>query len=90
MKNSQSDVPFYHLLSFSCESLFDDAGEQYCEWDRNGMGIEYQILAGPSFIAVYTIGGVILGIAADKYKRSVITIISRYDFSTYKIWNAAL
>ncbi|BES90306.1 unnamed protein product [Nesidiocoris tenuis] len=53
----------------SCEELIDDNGEQYCEWARNGLGIEYQILAGPSFIAVYTIGGVFLGIAADKYKR---------------------
>lgn len=48
-----------------------DDGERFCEWNRNGLGIEYQILAGPSFIAVYTVAGVFLGIAADKYKRSV-------------------
>uniref|UniRef100_A0A0K8SP40 Major facilitator superfamily (MFS) profile domain-containing protein n=2 Tax=Lygus hesperus TaxID=30085 RepID=A0A0K8SP40_LYGHE len=53
----------------SCEALTYEDGEQYCEWNRNGLGIDYQVLAGPSFIAVYTIGGVILGIAADKYKR---------------------
>lgn len=33
------------------------------------MGIDYQILAGPSFMAVFTVMGVILGFAADKYNR---------------------
>jgi MFS family permease len=45
-------------------------GTVYCEWDYNGLGIEYQILAGPVFILVFTIVGVILGIAADKYNRA--------------------
>lgn len=44
-------------------------GTGYCEWNYNGLGIDYQILAGPSFIAVFTIIGVFLGIAADKYNR---------------------
>lgn len=32
--------------------------------------MEYQLLAGPVFILVFTIVGVILGIAADKYNRA--------------------
>lgn len=31
--------------------------------------MDYQILAGPSFIAIYTIVGIILGVAADRYNR---------------------
>ncbi|PSN37166.1 hypothetical protein C0J52_20659 [Blattella germanica] len=35
-------------------------GTHYCEWTYNGLGLDYQILAGPSFIAVYTVLGVVL------------------------------
>ncbi|KAI4454985.1 spinster [Holotrichia oblita] len=48
---------------------FNTNDTQYCEWTYNGLGIDYQILAGPSFIAVFTVVGVILGFAADKYNR---------------------
>lgn len=58
-------------LCCSCVSLALDDGERYCEWNRNGLGIDYQVLAGPSFIAVYTVVGVFLGIAADKHRRYV-------------------
>nr|XP_003700242.1 PREDICTED: uncharacterized protein LOC100883649 [Megachile rotundata]XP_012153732.1 PREDICTED: uncharacterized protein LOC100883649 [Megachile rotundata]XP_012153733.1 PREDICTED: uncharacterized protein LOC100883649 [Megachile rotundata]XP_012153734.1 PREDICTED: uncharacterized protein LOC100883649 [Megachile rotundata] len=51
-----------------CESL-ELNGSYYCEWNYNGLGLDYQILAGPSFIAVFTVVGVCLGIAADKYNR---------------------
>ncbi|KAI8116657.1 Ephrin-B2a [Lucilia cuprina] len=44
-------------------------GTAYCEWNYNGLGIEYQILAGPTFILIFTIAGVFMGIAADKYNR---------------------
>jgi len=44
-------------------------GTHYCEWTYNGLGLDYQIIAGPSFIAVYTILGVILGIVADRFNR---------------------
>lgn len=43
--------------------------EEHCEWDRNGLGYEYQWLAGPTFIGVYTIVGVFFGIAADRFNR---------------------
>lgn len=45
-------------------------GTFYCEWDYNGLGFEYQVAAGPVFILVFTIVGVVLGIAADKYNRA--------------------
>ncbi|KAB0790978.1 hypothetical protein PPYR_02778 [Photinus pyralis] len=48
---------------------FNINGTYYCEWNYNGLGIDYQILAGPSFMAVFTIMGVILGFAADKFNR---------------------
>ncbi|XP_024892344.1 uncharacterized protein LOC112467778 isoform X1 [Temnothorax curvispinosus] len=54
--------------STHCESL-ELNGSYYCEWNYNGLGMDYQILAGPSFIAVYTIVGIILGVAADRYNR---------------------
>lgn len=44
-------------------------GSGYCEWDRNGLGLDYQVIAGPAFILVFTFMGVILGIAADRYNR---------------------
>ncbi|XP_018323578.1 uncharacterized protein LOC108735867 [Agrilus planipennis] len=44
-------------------------GTPYCEWNYNGLGLDYQILAGPSFIAVFTVFGVIFGILADKFHR---------------------
>lgn len=63
-----------------CESL-ELNGSRYCEWNYNGLGLDYQILAGPSFIAVFTVVGVILGIAADKYNRIRMLTICTLVFS---------
>uniref|UniRef100_A0A8D8PNV6 Protein spinster homolog 1 n=1 Tax=Cacopsylla melanoneura TaxID=428564 RepID=A0A8D8PNV6_9HEMI len=59
-----------------CRNLMMDDGAQYCEYGRNGLGFEYQILAGPVFILVYTVFGVILGVAADKFNRARLLSIS--------------
>ncbi|XP_046385579.1 putative metabolite transport protein HI_1104 [Ischnura elegans] len=56
-------------------------GTAYCEWDYNGLGLDYQVLAGPSFIAVYTVVGVILGICADRYNRVFLLSICTTVFS---------
>ncbi|XP_049767133.1 D-xylose transporter [Schistocerca cancellata] len=48
---------------------FNINGTPYCEWTYNGQGLDYQILAGPSFIAVFTVVGVIMGILADRFNR---------------------
>lgn len=53
-----------------CHSLQLEDGTQFCEYGRNGLGFDYQILAGPVFILVYTVFGVILGVAADKFNRA--------------------
>ncbi|XP_011497607.1 PREDICTED: uncharacterized protein LOC105361981 [Ceratosolen solmsi marchali] len=66
--------------SETCESL-ELNGTRYCEWNYNGLGLDYQILAGPSFIAVFTIVGVILGIAADRYNRVRLLTICTFTFS---------
>lgn len=54
-------------------------GTTYCEWNYNGLGIDYQLLAGPSFILVFTIVGIGMGVLADKYNRvrmlSICTIV---------------
>lgn len=51
----------------------------YCEWNYNGLGLDYQLLAGPSFILVFTIVGIFMGVLADKYNRvrmlSICTIV---------------
>lgn len=44
-------------------------GTTYCEWTYNGLGIDYQLLAGPSYILVFTVLGVVLGVLADRYNR---------------------
>lgn len=74
-------------LPVQCKAITNDTecvalhlnGTNYCEWNYNGLGLDYQLLAGPSFILVFTIVGIVLGIAADKYNRvkmlSVCTLV---------------
>ncbi|CAH1118484.1 unnamed protein product [Phaedon cochleariae] len=50
-------------------ATYEINGTRYCEWTYNGLGLDYQILAGPSFIAVFTIVGVLMGFLADKFNR---------------------
>ena len=52
-------------------SLEDAGGIAGCKWDYTGTGTQYDVLAGPIFVLVYTIAGVPLGIAADLYNRKV-------------------
>ncbi|OXU24172.1 hypothetical protein TSAR_016556 [Trichomalopsis sarcophagae] len=63
-----------------CETL-DINGTRYCEWNYNGLGLDYQILAGPSFIAVYTVMGVVLGFAADRVNRVRLLAVCTLVFS---------
>lgn len=66
-----------HLLPQQCADVIVEHechqqhhnGTPYCEWNYNGLGLEYQLLAGPSFIAVFTVMGVVLGFAADRFNR---------------------
>ncbi|XP_021936340.1 uncharacterized protein LOC110837951 isoform X2 [Zootermopsis nevadensis] len=61
--------------------LMEMNGTRYCEWTYNGLGLDYQILAGPSFIAVYTVVGVILGIVADRFNRVRVLAVCTLIFS---------
>ncbi|XP_037292733.1 putative metabolite transport protein HI_1104 [Manduca sexta] len=62
-----------------CESLTLN-GTRYCEWGYNGLGIDYQVLAGPAFMAVFTVVGVVLGVVADKYNRARILSVCTLVF----------
>ncbi|KAJ8682912.1 hypothetical protein QAD02_018704 [Eretmocerus hayati] len=72
-----------------CESL-EVNGTRYCEWNYNGQGLDYQILAGPSFIAVFTVVGVILGFAADRFNRVRLLTICTAVFSIAVILEGAV
>jgi len=52
-----------------------------CDWDYNGLGLEYQILAGPSFIFVFAVAGLGWGYLADKYNRVKFLSLSTLMFS---------
>ncbi|KAI5635675.1 major facilitator superfamily domain-containing protein [Phthorimaea operculella] len=55
-------------------------GTKYCDWGYNGLGIDYQVLAGPAFMAVFTVVGVILGVVADKFNRARVLAICTLVF----------
>ncbi|XP_043217544.1 probable sphingolipid transporter spinster homolog 1 isoform X1 [Amphibalanus amphitrite] len=40
-----------------------------CEWTYTGLGIQYQVLAGPAFIGAFTLAGLVFGSLADSYNR---------------------
>ncbi len=37
-----------------------------CTWEYNGSGLQYQILAGPAFIAMFTLSSLVSGLTSDK------------------------
>ena len=49
-------------LSSEAECLSASPG---CVWAYSGQGWQYQVLAGPAFIIVFTISGVVMGGLAD-------------------------
>lgn len=52
-----------------------------CEWNFNGLGTEYQILAGPSFILCFTVAGVMWGVIADRFNRVHLLGVATLAFS---------
>ncbi|CAL8071526.1 unnamed protein product [Orchesella dallaii] len=68
-----------------CNSVLVDNGNgskiQACNWDHNGLGTEYQILAGPSFMACFTVAGVMWGVIADRFNRVHLLGIATIAFS---------
>ncbi|XP_060069712.1 protein spinster homolog 1-like isoform X2 [Ylistrum balloti] len=53
----------------NCTSTMNNNGSVVCEWNYNGQGLLYQIIAGPVFIVVFTFSGILVGFLADKYNR---------------------
>ena len=46
---------------------FEDGSS--CVWNYNGQGIAYQVLAGPSFIIVYSLGCIVMGVLCQRFSR---------------------
>jgi len=46
-----------------------------CHWDYSGLGIEYQILSGPAFVAIFSTSAVLLSVFSDKYKDSIPRVV---------------
>lgn len=40
-----------------------------CSWLHDGQGVEYQVLAGPIFVVIYTASGVLMGLLGDHASR---------------------
>ena len=60
----------YCVLCFRCErKRAGNSSQHVCVWDYDGTGNQYQILAGPVFILVYTISGIPLGFCAGVFHR---------------------
>ena len=58
------------VLCFRCErKRAGNSSQHVCVWDYDGTGNQYQILAGPVFILVYTISGIPLGFCAGVFHR---------------------
>ncbi|CAL1540212.1 unnamed protein product [Lymnaea stagnalis] len=55
----------------SCLDILSPNHTSACKWDYNGQGWDYQILAGPVFILIYTFAGIFIGFAADIYNRKL-------------------
>jgi hypothetical protein len=60
---------FFHDPSSCSNASYVATGEPVCEWLNNGQGIEYLVLAGPVFVVVFTVSGIVMGLLADKFSR---------------------
>lgn len=60
---------FTLLLFHRCDATTDFNGTKICAWDYNGQGFEYELLAGPIFIVVFTFVGIPISFVADIYNR---------------------
>ena len=57
-------------MFFRCEwKRAKNSTQRVCVWDYDGTGSDYQILAGPVFILVYTVSGIPLGFCAGVFHR---------------------
>jgi len=64
--------------SYNCTKIKDQKScskVEFCSWEYSGLGIEYQVLAGPAFVAVFSVSGVLISILSDKLKSSVSRVV---------------
>ena len=71
------------VLCFRCEwKRAQNSSQHVCVWDYDGTGSQYQILAGPVFILVYTISGIPLGFCAGVFHRRNLIVFCLLLWST--------
>jgi len=76
--NETSSDPSENKSNNNCSQIKDQkdcSGTEYCSWEYSGLGIEYQILAGPAFVAVFSVSGVLISVLSDKLKASVSRVL---------------
>ena len=59
-----------------------------CVWCFSGQGWQYQVLAGPGFIVMFTISGIIMGYLADRISRPRLLSLSMLVFSVCMMLSA--
>lgn len=69
----------------SCQATTSPEGFTACTWDYNGQGLEYQLLAGPVFILIYTFAGIPVSFTADMYNRKNFLALSLIFWSVMTI-----
>ncbi|XP_072176914.1 MFS-type efflux pump MSMEG_3705-like [Diadema setosum] len=55
-----------------CDTYKGPNNTEVCYYERTGQGLQYQILAGPIFIVIYTFAGIGLGYLADITNRKML------------------
>ncbi|XP_045589099.1 hexuronate transporter isoform X2 [Procambarus clarkii] len=63
------------LDATSCNDLLEGDNQTTCVWDYSGLGLQYQVLAGPAFVAVFTTAGVIIGVISDRFNRKLVVLV---------------
>jgi len=73
---------------FDCTEAKNESAcksEKTCYWDYSGLGIEYQILAGPAFILIFIFSAVFLAVLSDwlydKLSRTIMLSVGTATFS---------
>lgn len=83
---TEKQLKIIGILS-SCNNASDANGTSTCAWLHSGQGIEYQILAGPIFVVIFTICAVIMGFIGDKVSRWALARNSRIKHQVHKNFN---
>jgi MFS family permease len=66
------------------------AEDAECSWEYTGLGMDYQLLVGPAFMAVFTVGSILWGLVADRedIDRLHLLVVSSLTFSTALVLTA--